>query len=383
MQTQDMYGKRERDYEILRDVLEEGGDPKAYMRERAMHVPALRDDAERSEHKFDIEPAGTVPDHTRATVGSEPFGFVVDRLSAVQTQVEETLYQEPTAEILDAVPIRRDIREGDSFAAFPVGDYTGSAGPLDDSGTDASMVRQSLSERSYHLTYGGNMVRYSNQEIAAAANMGLALPTATIEHASRLCIWAIRDIVMEGQGSEKGLTNQDTRAANATSNLDRIITRAARSGGWEVSNAATDPQEIANNIQEHIRHMHTDSNGTTEQIGGELVIGVPGAVLDELGDTAVSAYRERSILEYVTERNAWSARTGNNVRFMALTKLTNKAVMWINSPRVLEFGISIMPRVMEPQRVARGVQIDLEYKTGDGIAIKQPIGVKQITAVSS
>lgn len=377
----DILGKRKSDYAVLRRIEELGGDVDDYhLRERGSWLTndALRG---RETHRFDFEEQ-VAARRREFTTGSEPFGVQLDNLGAVQTQVEETLYQRSRWQSW-GIPVNTSINEGQDTAAYYVGDVTGSAALTDDYGTDSPTVRQSLSKRSYTLAYGTNRVLYSDQEIAVAANAGVSLPSETVSRAVDFCLKEMESLLLNGHDDSdlKGLLNQETVAANSKSTQpNRVITRAA-TRTWLVGNNATDPQNIANDIASQIGNVIEDSNGLLLDVGGELVIAVPGRVYNTITTYGVHQYSDQSIANYVRDHNPWSD-VGNALTFVRMQELTDTAVMWINSPRVFEFGVSIMPRVKAPVRQAHHVEIPLEFKCSPGIALKQPGGIKHLTNVA-
>lgn len=368
----DIFGKRT--YAQYEDVKKRGFSPDEYVRDNWKTVPATKD----QEHNFNAleERAGTVQ-------GATPLGFVSDNFVAIQAVIEEQIRRR--ARVDRFLPFMQDIPEGAQTFGYRILDYQGDADFLDNFGTDAPTVSSEQSFVTFPLRPGGNIARYSDEELRAAMFDGLPLSTMTVDAAVSRCMRHIERVALNGSGDYKGLINQETRAANST-DVEKVIVSSSTKT-FDAGSA----DETAKEISDELGNIVDRSNEIIgDDIGGEIAIGLPVKQYNLVMSTTFNDKgSDLSIAEHVMRHNGWTDPSlGNSISFHRLPELkgagasnADRAVFVVKNDRILEFAVSIMPRVKEAIREDFGVRVPIEYKLGPGVFVKRPLGMSYLDGI--
>ena len=395
----DIFGYTPQDYPQLKRITDDGGDYKQYIRDSTAEIPVFRNNPEGSArpvsrvHNFnvkrqDVKAANAsfaVPMVEQAAVGPDPLGFFTSNLTAFQAQIERVLYREYM--LAEWVPIKTDIPEGANSTGFAIQDFQGSTSWISDDGSDAPSVSTSLSSTSYPLYVSGNIAKYTDEQIRNAMHINLPLTTTLIEQAVMEDLWFMEDKALNGEmGTNtnwRGLLNQPTRDSATDTPAGNVIRENIN---LDFTADATDAKEIARKIVRFIGAMKNDSKGLLgRRVGGRLMLGLPPSrnlivqteTLDDKGS-------DISIAEHIQRHNTWvGARPGNTIEFVEMDELetantgsTPLMVAWVNNPAVMEFAVSIQPRVKDRVRSYFGEGVPTEAKHAPALYVKYAWGMR-------
>ena len=385
----DIFGKSITDYPQYKKAIEQGIDPLPIARREGERVYRQSFGASgRYDHDFSLSFDRDAV--TQATVGSEPWGLVSDNLSAFQQAIMRVRYQRFRLD--QWVPFYTDMDEGDEHVRFPIMDFEGEAGAVDDEGTALRPVRMKLSQTGYPLVERGAIANYTRSQLRNAQRARIPLRTDLLDWASGRCFRDMEKLGLMGMTDTNpewaGLINQPTRASASAADPEKVIKEDIN---LDFTADSTSAEAIGNRITEFVTDMIEDSNGLIgEEVVGELVIGLPGKQLSIVNThTLNDKGSDISIREHVIRHNDWNDLSpANSLTFARIRQLntanrtpggtanTPLMIAWVRAQEVLQFGVAIMPRVAEEVRKEFSVNVPLEYKCAPALAVLQPLGMR-------
>lgn len=296
-------------------------------------------------HLKKLKDAGLYDSHMKAlktkfTDAAEPsqgFGFATNNLQAIQSEIEEVLYL--NFRLDKFVPINTSIPEGADSYAYRVRNSYGKAGFIDSYGKNASRADVSYELLSSVILQGGIDAMWSLQEVRSAKFGGIPLQTDTIDAATRACMDHIESVGLLGD-SEKGfeglVNNSDIPTTTAGSTLA----------------ASTDPVK---DINDNINKIIVDTNTiASNRITTGLTIYFPVTQYNFMATNPYGDNKDKSLLEYLSRFNAWTAQTGNPIKFESVSELAgagagsaDRMLIGFNEKSVMEMANPIMPRVIK------------------------------------
>ena len=385
----DIFGKLPGDYAHLRKAQELGFEPAEYQRSVYWKRQPLLNGKEHNFH------------HIRAVEGAEPLGYVMDNLMAFEAQVAETLYNEPS--VADYISVDTSVPMGVEAHGYRIQDISGSAAWLDGTaqGTTAETTEVGMRTETVAIDDMGSKAIYTDTQLESAQFMGFPLDSTLVETATRECMQLMEDTALRGTssvtgGKTRGLFNQLTRAANSTTNKERVV-RAVEDTAYTADNVT--PESIADSINDHISAIIEDSNGIIgRRITGEMRVAISIALSNLMAARTLSDKgSDISIQRYIEMHNAWTAyNPGNTLTFRpshlmsdlgssadsAATNANNnnvsRMVISVMDPRVAVFGVATMPRINPVLRKSYGNEVPVRARCAIEPIIKLPIGIRYV-----
>lgn len=377
----DIFGRERHEYQIYQDLGHE-----VYERHERALANALGVSDEARERRFDdlgfaVTRDSEVDDRfkrwnsewnpateQRSAVNAQAIGYVTDNLLAITGMIEEILYTGYRAD--EFVPFRMDIGEGATSYTPRIVDFHGEAKFLSSPGLEAEAVRVSETIDPQPLLLGGVDAEWTVEDLRNAMYTGLPLQTLTLEGAVERCYDHIEKVALQGD------TTRSWRGLSNLTNAGDGITTNAASATFDSSTAL----QIQAAIAGEIGGLITDTNEVVgRKIRDGLCVYLPGTEFDllssPLGDNA-----DKSIMQWLSEMNPFTAMTGNNVMFKRLMELQNTMLTTVMSDRVFEMGMPIQPRIVRILDKGRVVHGQLEYKIGR-LYVKRPGYIRQLTGI--
>ena len=394
----DIFGFAPHDYAHYKAIDDDGGDYRQYVRQNADRMPIFNDlPGAPKDHNFDYPRAQAIANDalaTQAVEGPATFGTLRDNMTAFDAQVQRIMYED--YRLPDLVPLKTNIDEGANATGFDIMDFQGRAAWIGDPGTDVPRVSVSVSNLTYRLRPLGAAAEYTDEQLRNARFANIPLTTTLIEQAVRECQWFMEDRALNGDTSQnadwRGLLNQQTRASASAANPERIIQQTTT-----VNYTTADPEDIGQDITAAIGALKNDSRGLVgRRIGGLLNIGLPPSrMLPVVTKTLNDKGADISIQEHVNRHNTWTnARPGNTINWVELNELetagrdtgtTNNPqpmmVLWVNNPAIMEYAISIQPRIGDEVRDYFKEGVPVYAKAAPALFVKYAWGMRYVIGI--
>jgi hypothetical protein len=292
---------------------------------------------------------------------SQGFGFSTNNLQAIQSEIEEVLYL--NFRLDKYVPINHAIAEGANSYAYRVKNQYGEANFIDSYGKNARSADVSYELLSSVILQGGIDAMWSLQEVRSAQFAGIPLQTDTIDAATRACMNHIEKVGLVGDASKgfEGLTN----------NSDIPTETAATT----LANAS----DAADYINAYINQVIVDTNTiASNRITTGLTVYLPVTQFNFLATKKYSDVADKSVMDYLKTFNAWTAQTGNPIKFESVIEFAgagagsaDRMLIGFNEKSVMEMGNPIMPRVINLMNEGRYFKAPLEYSISQ-LNVKRP-----------
>lgn len=351
-----IFGKDARDYDYICDAA-----PENYTEDQT------RQDLGWSTCDWDYAPQYSYRDAQRMTdaeVVTAAIGLLTNNLQAVQAESEEILRR--MFELDMFIPINTNVPEGATSKAINVVNRFGKGRFINKDGSNAQRAQASVNRVSYKIEYGGLIASWSLQELRESLFAGVPLDSETIEAVIDGCNYHIQDVGFIGDADEgfEGLVNN--------SNIPIY------GGTVPQFDTATDDEIIA-----FINALITDRGVASNEVfyqkfkGSDLVMALPTEAFDILSTRAYGNDKNKTLMEWITSRNAWSTRTKRDLVFKSLVEAGSAGVgaegrltMYPMDKRVLEMDMPIAPRTTRVVDKEYTVNTPYEYSIS-GLNVKR------------
>ena len=298
---------------------------------------------------------------TDSSESAAGFGWLTNNLQVIQAEIEEVLYL--NYRLTQLVPINTSIPEGAGSYAYRVKNSYGQAGFIDSFGKNAGTSSTSYSTVATSVLQGGIDAMWSLQDVRNAMFAGVPLQADSIEDATVACLNHIETIGLLGDAS-KGFTglvnNGDITAITAASTLEASADAAVQINGY------------LNTLLEQ-----TSTIFAQRMVQG-LTIYLPVKQFNFLATTKYNVDANKTLMDYLTTSNAWTANTGVPIVFKTVIELkgagvasADRMMIAFNNQKVMEIGNPIMPRVIGINNELRYFSAPLEYSLSQ-LNIKYP-----------
>ena len=361
----DIFGRNPDDYAVVR-ARRAANEWDAYQRALATTMP-------QATNHHDFRALGSWGDNgqnapepfRRAEQSAQAIGFVLNNLMAIQTMVDEVMYL--SYRLPEFCPLNMAIPDGADSYLVPVIDRAGRGRFITREGRDAPVAAISQRQVNHELGYAGIDALFTLEDIRRAAFAGVPLQTRTLEAAVQGALEHMEHTVLLGSDQYPGSTG----LLNYVGSGDAVVNNRESTIRFSGATAAT---SIRDAINDDISWVISSTREIfSRNIRDGMTVYLPTSQFDLLSTRFVGDNEERSIMRSIRENNAWSERTGNEVRFISVVELdeiisTNgvgerdRMVVAVNDDRVFEAGISIPPRVLKIMDKGREICAQVEYK---------------------
>lgn len=303
---------------------------------------------------------------------AQALGFVTNNFQAIQAMVEEILYTDFRLD--NYFPIITTIPEGAKTYSYKVINKYGRGKFIDNSGKDANRASASMQNVPYGLEYAGIIPSWTLEDIRGAAFSGIPLDTHTIQAGTDGCLDHIEIVGLTGAAGRgfTGLVNQtDIPASNSAKTI---------------ANMTAD--EMVTFIQNGVADIIEQ---TAEVMGirikSGMMIYVPIAQQALLLHTKLATDASKTVWEYVSVNNLWTARTGETLKLEGVAEMagagegaTDRSLFGFNNERIMEMAMPIQPRVIRLLDLHYGVDAPMEYKIS-GLNVKRPTAMRYYDSI--
>jgi len=282
------------------------------------------------------------------------FGLLSNNLQAIQGQSDEILYR--SFVVKEFIPINTSLPEGVTSKSINIVSKHGKSKFINKDGSNVERAEASVNRVSFPISYGGIVASWSLQELRESIFMGIPLGTTTIQAAIDACNNHIQDVAFTGDTDSKftGLLNSASVPVYGSS-VPNFLTAS----GDDLVAFINQLISAIGNATKEIFYREFRRN--------DLIVALPTLAFDGLG-RRLSSTSERTIMDYISKQNVWTARTGKSLVFKSLPEATgmgasgsDRLVVYPMDSRVLEMDMPIAPRTTRVINEAYSVNAPYEY----------------------
>ena len=294
--------------------------------------------------------------------------FVLSQASTVRQKVYEIKYPDIIYPTL--VPIATDIAPWSKSVTHFSSDKTGKAAWLNGRGRDFPTVEVSQAKFEQEIHMAGIGYDWSLEEVQQAMSLPApfnSLPTRKAAAARRAYEEMMEGVAMVGDTAKNftGILN------NAGVTASNVANGAGGNPGW----SSKTPQEILTDINASLTGIYTGT--ATVELADTLLL--PSSPFLYISVTPVSSNYPMTILEWVKQHNAYTAKTGRPLNIREVRQLstagassTARMVAYRKSPDVLELYLPIPLTFTAPFQVSpMSWEVGGYFRTG-GVDVKLP-----------
>ena len=296
---------------------------------------------------------------------AQSLGFATHNLLAVQTMVDEVMYQrnrldEMVTLNMDLRPEMGENQEGMTEYGVIVEDWAGEAEFADFYGSTAPRINISRRLPKNQLYLLGLDVEWTLEDIRNAAFTGMPLMETSVRRATEGTLNKMEKFAFSG----------DTRLARV--GLVNIPTTSVTYNRTTAVPFSTSTPQV---IREFVVQCISDIIEVTSEIYSDniqegLCIFLPVKQYNTLTSKLIGDNQERSIWASIQQDNPWTYRTnGNPIMLKSLSELMgagnsgmDRMIVAVKDSRVYEMGVAFMPRVITTLDGGRVVTIPVEAK---------------------
>lgn len=287
-------------------------------------------------------------------------GFVVKQTSHVEAKVIEMEY--PEIRYAQDIPVDTSANPFAKSVTFYSMDKVGRAKVVNGHGDDVPMANAQIDQHETEVTMAAIGYGFSLEEVGQALMLGMNLDSMGAEAANYAYEKFIDDVAYTGfNGTSGGLYN-----------YAGIVTAAA--GGLWIGRT---PQQIL----EDFNSLITGPFSTTNGVEIPNTVRLPLSVLGDIATRQISPESTMTILEFVQLKNVYTAQTGQPLDIRGDYRLTDKAVAYHKSERVMKMHIPMALRFLPVQPINLEYKVPGMFRTG-GLDIRRPAAVRYMMGVA-
>jgi len=262
---------------------------------------------------------------TDAERDTAAFGLVLNNVEAMQAEIEEVLRERFM--IPDFVPINSAIPEGAQSYALRVINRYGKGKFINKDGSNVESATASVSKMVFNVEYAGIQPEWTIQELREVLFTGIGLSNETLEAGTQGALDHIQEVGFNGDADLgfTGLLNSADVPVYAGADASTQIVQA------------TTADAIVAAMNNWIIQLGQTSNEIVYQHFGnsDLVIALPTAAFDHIASRRMGDGSDRTIMNFFLENNVWKTRTGKNVIFKSLSRLSSISVSGSGTGRAI------------------------------------------------
>lgn len=302
-------------------------------------------------------------------------GFVMPAFYNVERTVYQTKHQ--AFDYASLIPV---VTEGNEWArgvTFRSSDIAGNAEFLSGKGFDMPYADVSQTQHMKGFELAGIGFEWSLEEIQVAAMEGRQLSSEMADAARKVAERRLWGIALSGTTEKnwKGLINDsNVTAADVAANGTGSVT------WW----AAKTPDQILADINAGLTGIFTDTKGA--EFGDTVLL--PASLWDYLASTPRTSTSDTTILNYLIENNAYTARTRRPLTVQGLFELNTadpggdgRAVIYARNPDVVRFHLPMPHKFLPPfQKSSMTWEVAGIMRTG-GTEVRLPKAVRYLDGI--
>jgi len=287
-------------------------------------------------------------------------GYVISQRSHIEAEVMRKPY--PTIQYPRMMQVDTSANQFAASVTFFTQDSVGRAKFINGKGDDIPRVDVTTGKFEQTVNMAGVMYSYSIEEIGAAAQMGMNLPTEAA-NAARMAY--------------EMLVNSTALIGNADMGIEGFFnTTGITSVASAAVFASSTPQAILAFINGLLTGVQSGSLGT--QVADTVVL--PIAQFGDLATRQLSSDSDVTVLDFIRRANVYTAQTGQPLNIMADHNLTNRMVVYRNDPSVVKLHMPMPLMFLAPQAVGLEVRTYGAFRFAP-VSIRTPSAVRYGTGL--
>lgn len=303
---------------------------------------------------------------TEGRDAQEAMAFIVSQLTYTEAQTFERLYTPMQYEQL--IPISHEAGEWAESIRYEIYDYAGRGKRTSGKGRDINKVDVAWADKTFPVVNGDIGYDYTTEELRRSAFLRKSLPERKLQAAIDGYRRHMNDVMLLGEDNLTGLFNNPN-----------VPHGNAPNGSWLTTQAAAINTTGVNAILQDINSLITGVWVTTKQNDQITTIAIPSNLYAYIATTPRSANSDKTILEYVKEKNVAKLEKNIDIEFVSIVDIlatagvgnTNRIMGYVKSDQRLIGHIPLPLRFLAPQLVGLSVDIPGEYKYS-GVEFRYP-----------
>lgn len=298
---------------------------------------------------------------------SDALGYLVSQLEYIEPKVWEKKYTPIIYQ--DLVPISFEAGEWATSIAVHYMDGVAEGRFIGSAGDDIPFTRIDTGRDQVPVAYGGIGFEYTLDELRIAQHLGRPIDAEKgriafrgyEEHAQRIAFFGDSTRGMSGLLNHADIPITPAGATFSGSSADVVlgIINTALTGVWSSSKGV-------------------------EKAG---CVVLPLAQFGQIATQRVSTQSDTTVLEYIRQKNVYTALTGQPLQIKVLDELTgagagavDRMLVYANTPDVLTYHIPLPYRLVAPQPVNLTIRVPAEYKLA-GLEVRYPGALRYVDGV--
>lgn len=285
--------------------------------------------------------------------------------------LESRLYEKKYRDIMypELCPVSFEAGEWAESVAYHFVDGVASGKFIVSAGDDFEYAQIGYGKDSVPVAYGGIGFEYTLDELRIAQHLGRPIDAEKgriafrgyEEHAQRIAFFGDSTRGMSGLLNHADIPITPAGATFSGSSADVVlgIINTALTGVWSSSKGV-------------------------EKAG---CVVLPLAQFGQIATQRVSTQSDTTVLEYIRQKNVYTALTGQPLQIKVLDELTgagagavDRMLVYANTPDVLTYHIPLPYRLVAPQPVNLTIRVPAEYKLA-GLEVRYPGALRYVDGV--
>jgi len=287
-------------------------------------------------------------------------GYVISQRSHIEAEVMRKPY--PTIQYPRMMQVDTSANQFAASVTFFTQDSVGRAKFVNGKGEDIPRVDVTTGKFEQTVNMAGVMYSYSIEEIGAAAQMGMNLPTEGANAARMAYEMLVNSTALIGN------TDMGIEGFFNTTGITSVASAATF--------ASSTPQAILAFINGMLSGVQSGSLGT--QVADTVVL--PIVQFGDLATRQLAAESDTTVLDFIRRANVYTAQTGLPLNIMADHNLTNKMVVYRNDPSVVKLHMPMPLQFLAPQAYGLEVRTYGAFRFAP-VSIRTPAAVRYGTGI--
>jgi hypothetical protein len=298
--------------------------------------------------------------HTQIMDAPAALGFVVSQRSHIEAEVMRKPY--PTILYPRLMQVDTSANPFAASVTFFTQDSVGRAKFINGKGDDIPRVDVTSGKFEQTVNMAGVMYSYSIEEIGAAAQLNLNLPTESA-NAARMAY--------------EMLVNSTALIGNAEMGIEGFFnTTGITSAASAATFALSTPQAILAFVNGLLTGVLAGSLGT--QIADTVVM--PIAQFGDLATRQLAPESDTTVLDFIRRANVYTAQTGLPLNIFSDFNLVNRMVVYRNDPSVVKLHMPMPLQFLAPQAYGLEVRTYGAFRFAP-VSIRTPAAVRYGTGL--
>ena len=301
-----------------------------------------------------------------AEANVQAIGLISNNQEALMTEVEEVVYEQ--FKLPEYIPINSGVPEGATSFSYKVIDRKGEGKFINKDGSNVEGATVSAGKIVFNIEYAGIQPQWTLQELRESLFAGIPIDGLTLRAGAEGALAHIQKVGFLG--------DSDVGFAGLVNNPD--ITKLQGVSIPNFGSATSDEivkfiNDMIISVGQSTKEIFYDSFGTNP-----LMFVLPTEAYDIISTKQKTEYSDRTILEWLEARNAWTTRTGQPIQFKSLHYMkgagdsdSDRVAMYPLNSSIIEMAIPIMPRIIGVDDSSRYlIKTPMEYSMS-GLNVKR------------